>query len=425
MYKLENHTGGVQVNRMFFLDSFIDIDFLQELQDNFSKATGVAAVTVDYAGKPINRRSNFTRFCSLIRENPIWREECHRCDAYGGLEAARLEKPYIYKCHAGLVDISMPIILKGKYVGAILAGQAKIEDEKYKQLPSISIRESNWQDDEEIVKAYNEIEILTYDKVAAAAHMMFVISNYIVEKELINLVQEELNKKNVELMEEMKIRSNLEKSLKESEIKALYAQINPHFLFNVLNTITRLALFENANKTQEIAFCFSELLRYTLKKKQNREVALKEELTYIENYLKIQTVRFGDRLKYEICVDEDINDNSILFMILQPIVENALNHGIGNLKNGGNIQIKGYKKNDDVYIEILDNGVGMNKEKIRDIFSANEVINEESVSTGLGMNNVNKRLIYYYGEDYNLKVDSKVNQGTKVTIRIPNIRILT
>ena len=122
------------MNGIFPLDNFIEIDFLQEIQDKFSKATGLAAVTVDYSGKPITKYSNFTKFCKFIRKNRKWRERCYKCDSCGGIEAARLHKPYVYKCHAGLVDISMPIILNGIYMGAILAGQAKIEKKKYDEL---------------------------------------------------------------------------------------------------------------------------------------------------------------------------------------------------------------------------------------------------------------------------------------------------
>ncbi len=407
------------MNKTFPLDSFIKIDFLQEIQDKFSRATGLAAVTVDCVGKPITKYSNFTKFCRLIRKNPKWRERCYRCDSYGGIEAARLHKPYVYKCHAGLVDISMPIILNGNYMGAILAGQAKIEKKKYDELNLIMGFMTDWKEDPKIKDAYEEIEVLTYDKVKAAAHMIFVISNYIVEKELINLIQEELNRKNIELMNEVRLRSNLEKSLKESEIKALQSQINPHFLFNVLNTISRLAIFENAKKTQEIAYCFSELLRYTLSKNRKLNVSVKDEISYAENYLKIQKIRFGDRLRYRINIEEDIKNVSVPFIIIQPIVENAVNHGISKLKNGGCIDIRGYREDNDVVLEISDNGVGIDEDKLLDILSDEKDIFEDSLSTGLGLKNVNKRLVHYYGQGYSLDIKSKPHVGTKVKIRIP------
>ena len=249
--------------------------------------------------------------------------------------------------------------------------------------------------------------------------MMFIISNYIVKKELIVLIQEELNRKNTELMNEVRLRSDLEKSLKESELKTLQSQIDPHFLFNVLNTISRLAIFENAEKTQEVSYCFSELLRYTLSKNRKSNVNVKDEISHAENYLKIQKVRFGDRLKYKINVEDGIDNVTVPFIIIQPIVENAVNHGISKLKDGGSVNITGYKQDSHIMLEISDNGVGIEESKLVNILSDEKDIFEDSPSTGFGLKNVNKRLVHYYGQKYSLNIKSKPRIGTRVKIRIP------
>ena len=125
---------------------------------------------------------------------------------------------------------------------------------------------------------------------------------------MIHIMQEELHNKNLELMEEVKLRSEVEAALKEADLKALQAQINPHFLFNVLNTIGRLALLENAEKTQEMIYAFSDMMRYTLKKENTNIVTLKEEVEHVRNYLSIQKMRLGERLDYSIHIDEDAEE---------------------------------------------------------------------------------------------------------------------
>lgn len=401
------------------INECIDVDVLQEIQDKFSEATGFAAVTVDYMGRPITKYSNFSKFCTLFRKHEGCNEACLRSDAHGGIEAARSGKPYVYKCHAGLIDFAIPIIIRGQYLGAILAGQVKIKNEDQVHLDHIAAKDSlSWKEDEKLVEAYESIKPISYKKLVAAADMMFAISNYFVEKGIVHLIQDELNKKNLELMKEMKLRAELEKSLKVSEIKSLQSQMNPHFLFNVLNTIARLALLENAFSTQEIVFSFSELLRYTLKKNSTHLVCLKDEIQYIQNYLKIQAMRLGKRLKYHIEVEDEINNMMIPFMLLQPIVENAIHHGIEKKKEGGMIKLSIYKLNNTVVIKIKDNGVGMSKEKLRGILNENKK-DEDSRSTGIGLNNLNKRLYYYFEENYILDIHSDFKKGTTVKMQIP------
>ncbi|MFZ5967690.1 MAG: sensor histidine kinase [Bacillota bacterium] len=401
------------------INDCIDVEVLQEIQDKFAEATGLAAVTVDYIGRPITKYSNFSKFCVLLRKKRHCLDACFQSDAHGGLEAARSGRPCIYKCHSGLTDLAVPIIIRGQYLGAILAGQTKLEDDEKVCLEPITTSSSSWKEDQELMKAYNEIKPMPYNKLVAAADMMYVISNYIVEKGLINLIQEELNKKNLELVKEMELRSELEKSLKDSEIKSLQSQMNPHFLFNVLNTIARLALIENAPTTQEIVFSFSELLRYTLKKNASHHVYLKDEIQYIENYLKIQSIRLGDTLTYRIDMEEELKDIMIPFMILQPLVENAINHGIEKKKQGGIIEVLAYKLNDQAVIKIKDNGVGMSKERLSTIWNENKRSKRTGASTGIGVNNVKKRLTYYFGNEFTFDIYSHVNEGTTVKIQLP------
>ena len=243
---------------------------------------------------------------------------------------------------------------------------------------------------------------------------------------MIHIMQEELHNKNLELMEEVKLRSEVEAALKEADLKALQAQINPHFLFNVLNTIGRLALLENAEKTQEMIYAFSDMMRYTLKKENTNIVTLKEEVEHVRNYLSIQKMRLGERLDYSIHIDEDAEEVMCPFMTIQPFVENAINHAIEPHAAGGKVMITGEQDGDIVTVRIIDDGKGIAPELIEKILDGNydPEAQGNDKNTGIGINNANKRLKYYYGPEFGIKINSEVGKGTEVMIKIPRKALL-
>lgn len=400
---------------LYHLKEIVDISILQEIQDRFSDATGLASITIDYAGKPITQYSNFTPFCHIIRNGSSTSHGCIRSDAHGGIEAARTGKPYIYKCHCGLIDFAIPIIVNGQYLGSVLAGQVKLPNDESGEIGYITSQAVI--EDEEAKAEYDKILVMPYDRVKAAADLMFTVSNYIVEKAMLHITQEELNNKNIKLMEEIKARTELEKALKDSEIKVLQSQINPHFMFNVLNTIVRLAIIEEAEKTQELSYLFAEMLRYVLRN-ADKMLPVSEEIAQIERYLNIQSIRFGDRLKFITNIEGNIYNEVIPSMILQPLVENAMIHGIEPKDGNGTIIVNGYQDGDDLIFEITDDGVGIPSKKVEQLLNTQQT-QYTGVSTGIGISNTNKRLVLSFGENYRLNIKSKREQGTTVTVRIP------
>ena len=224
------------------IEDVIDVKELQNLQDNWAKATNLAFVSVDCNGTPITNYSNFTPFCEKLREFDEFREKCHYCDACGGRKAKRIGKAYTYICHAGLIDFAIPIMIKGQYVGAILAGQVTSAD--FQDLRQIAPISEGWQDNEELMELYKQVTVMPVEKILAVAQILCDSYNYSVEKQYANKVDAELREKDLKLIKEEKLRIEMEKALREIELKALHYQINPHFLFNVLNTIGRLAFFE-------------------------------------------------------------------------------------------------------------------------------------------------------------------------------------
>lgn len=402
------------------ITDIIDVEVLQKIQDSFSSATGLSAVTVDYKGNPITEHSNFSEFCNCVQKDKGNRDACYRSDAHGGIESARSGKPSIYICHGGLVDVAVPIMVKGNYLGAILAGQVKIDPKEMKGLPHWTSQElTDFSKQPEILKLYEKITMTTLTQLRASADLLYTIANYLVEKQMIHIIQEELHNKNIELMEEVKLRSEVEASLKEADLKALQAQINPHFLFNVLNTIGRLALIEGAEKTQEMIYSFSDMMRYTLKKEKNNVVTLKEEMEHVQNYLSIQKMRLGNRLNYTVEVDQLAEDVLCPFMTVQPFVENAIIHAIEPNAKGGNLTITAQLLKEMAVLKIVDNGKGMPKDKIQKILNGTYESDSRQKNTGIGINNANKRLMYYYGVKHGVQIKSGLNNGTEIIINIP------
>lgn len=400
-----------------YIGDVIDVNELQNLQDKWAKATNLAFVSVDRNGKPITEYSNFTPFCEKLREMDKFRERCQYCDACGGRKAKRIGRAYAYVCHAGLIDFAIPIMIKGQYVGAILAGQ--VTSTEVQGLRQIAPLSEGWQDNEELRKLYGQVAVMPVEKILAVAQILCDSYNYSVEKQYANKVDAELREKDLKLIKEEKLRIEMEKALREIELKALHYQINPHFLFNVLNTIGRLAFFENAKMTEDVVYAFSDMMRYILRKSSQPLSSLGDEISYVINYLKIQKIRLGSRMQYTIDVPEKFYPVKLPFLSVTTIVENSIKHAVEKRASGGTIQVKAHQEEKDLYVDIIDDGDGISSEKITSILRGDVYKNEKEGA--VGMYNINSRLIHYFGHEYALIIesDNKPSMGTKVTIKVP------
>jgi len=203
----------------------------------------------------------------------------------------------------------------------------------------------------------------------------------------------------------------LEKKIIDLEAKNMSLVINPHFLFNTLNCIARIAYFENSHTTEELIYCLSDLLRYNLKQEDQMHT-IGSEIDNIEKYLYIQKVRFKNRLEYEIDIPEKIKSYRIPNMVIQPIVENAVIHGITPKRDGGKIKIFAEETQRGVVISIMDNGNGFSKEML-------ENIQQSENKSGLGFRSTDNRLKRYYGEGFGLEIVKSDYSGSTVNITIP------
>jgi two-component system sensor histidine kinase YesM len=207
---------------------------------------------------------------------------------------------------------------------------------------------------------------------------------------------------------------NKERSLRFAELRALQAQIHPHFIFNCLDLIKWNAKMGRGDEVSAIVLELGRFLRGSMRN-TSEMVSLEDELRMIRDYLSIQKRRFDDRLRFDISVDKEILSIKVPKFILQPIVENSLVHGIEGKTGPGCIWIRADKKGGDVEYEIRDNGAGINEETLEKIRAGGAGLSEDQI----GLLNVRRRLGFYYGNDFSFLIESSPDGGTRVYIRTP------
>lgn len=214
----------------------------------------------------------------------------------------------------------------------------------------------------------------------------------------------------------------MENHLKEAQLRFLQSQINPHFLFNSLNAGAQLAMLEDAEKTCIFVEKMADFFRYNVKKGMG-DASLAEEIEAVENYIYILNVRFAGDIRFTKEIDKKIMDCLVPSMILQPIVENAVNHGIRNIDWEGKVHLEIQGEAEKIVIRVKDNGKGMSRERINEVLSGHAGNGEEqSDSTGIGMYNVISRLELFYDQKNLMQIYSEgLDKGTEVVITIPKI----
>jgi len=213
----------------------------------------------------------------------------------------------------------------------------------------------------------------------------------------------------------------MKNDLKEAQLKYLRAQINPHFLFNSLNAAAQLAMMEGAEKACMFIENMADFFRYNVKKLDNT-TTLREELKLVDNYIYILNVRFSGDIHYSKSIDERLINIEMPGMILQPIIENAVNHGIREMNGDGRIQLKVYGDNQNICIKIMDNGLGIKPDIAGRIMQGKPVRSQtEKQSAGIGLDNVISRLRSYFERENVFEILPTL-VGTEVVIYLPNER---
>lgn len=238
------------------------------------------------------------------------------------------------------------------------------------------------------------------DKKHPLNHIDFEIANG-----LANLFSTQLE------LQDIQIKSQL---LDRAEIKRLQAQINPHFLFNSLNTIACFCR-TNSERARQLLLELSNYLRRNIKDKR-QYITLDDELKQVESYLAIEHARFGDRIQFEMDIKPDTKEWPMPPLIVQPLVENAVKHGLSCKPEGGKVWVQANQENNQLRISVRDDGVGMPENAISHVYKKN---GSDPLNSSLGLRNVNQRLEHIYGSDSRIHIDSTHRKGTTITFSLP------
>lgn len=215
------------------------------------------------------------------------------------------------------------------------------------------------------------------------------------------------------LMEDV-VREQEEK--RKNELDALQSQINPHFLYNTLDSIIWMVESEHYEEAVDMVTALANLFRISLS--QGRTIiTIKEEFQHARNYSNIQKVRFKNKFQVEFLLDEKLEEFLTIKLIIQPLLENAIYYGVEAMDGEGEILVWGYEKEGDIYIDIIDNGIGMPPEQVEHLLT--DGIYERKHGSGIGLRNVDQRIKLYFGKEYGLQIKSEPDVGTKVTIHLP------
>jgi two-component system, sensor histidine kinase YesM len=211
-----------------------------------------------------------------------------------------------------------------------------------------------------------------------------------------------------------------QENLKKAEMRALQAQINPHFLYNTLDTIIWMAEAKKTDQVIDIVSALSSFFRISLSKGKDW-ITIRDEVERTRSYLTIQRMRYRDIMDFKIEVDPRVEANTILKLILQPLVENALYHGIKNKRSGGTITVRARPKDESqVLLEVEDDGIGFTPEKFAQLRAElDDDSGEIKMESGFGIGNVNQRIRLYYGKQYGISIQSEYHTGSRVTLIIP------
>jgi two-component system sensor histidine kinase YesM len=209
---------------------------------------------------------------------------------------------------------------------------------------------------------------------------------------------------------------------KNAQLSALHAQINPHFLYNTLNIMKSISRLRGIEEVAEISESLAGLFQYSMKNLHS-PVALREEIEHINNYFKIQQHRFGNRLELRCDIPRQLLQASILKLTIQPLIENAVNHGLRRVKTGGHITIRAAHREDMLTMTVTDNGAGIEAAQLGQLHKALNTLSSlqqfPDVHHGIGLLNIHQRIQLFYGKPYGLQVSSKPGEGTTVTLIIP------
>lgn len=377
--------GSIDIIRLFGRDK------LEHIQESLSKATGLAFVTVDYKGEPVTDMTFFSDFCRKFREDKELRQNCRTSDAMGSIQAAVTKKTHIYFCPCGLIEMAIPIVVEGNYLGGFLGGQFRCEDapETVRQIEPTVETERFRRLREESRQRFEELPVYSYEKILDMANLVSLVITQLSENRANQYYQEDMLKKRIK-----KIQETNQKHLKEK------AELEVRF--------------------HELADLFISHVKYGIADK-GTFVHFAGELEYVEQYLKFQKIRLGSQFNYTLHFPREMQMMKLPAGVLFPFVQNAFYHGVMLSPEGGSISLNGYLKQGNFVLEIINTGSGFSNEELKIRFEPYKN-NHEGYYIQLGMECAKRKLAQLFGDEYTITVEINKNKGCRCEIIFPEYK---
>ncbi len=384
---------------------------LEAVLDRLAQALEVGISLLDADGRPLFQAGKRAALCAMLSKadggascRRALRETCSR------LESA--SRPLFFSCCCNVSSIIVPVVYRDKVVAYLQCGAIFLStaDRDALLADSAAISARHGLDAGAFCRAVNDLPIEPRSRLHTAAEAAMSIAGALIDQAETQQRRHELNRSRLSLVREQLAKAKLEKALHESGLKLLQSQVNPHFLFNTLNTISQMAYLEGARKASALTRDLSELLRYTLRNSEQL-IPLREELALLSHYINIQKERFGDRIGFSVAVDQavgDLSGVSVPCMILQPLVENAIVHGLESRVEGGTVDVSIRHEDGMLAAAVRDNGCGFDPTDAR-----------HWAEDRVGLKSTRGRLALHYGKNFRFSLRSAPGQGCEIILGIP------
>lgn len=412
-----------------FDNSLLDMfqyDFLEDMLTKFTDATGVKTLLVDYQGKSIlwprisAMQSQLCSFCAAVRGLEHLERECERCDAFSGIIVSQTEKPLIYRCYMGNVEVSVPIKVNGQYLGTIKLGQIVLPPEEREQIdylypPTISL------DDYPDLKKLSEVEdrlLVPYEKLRALADLLHFLANYVAQIAFSQIFSKKIEQLNDRIAQEERRNCDTQKMLSQAKTELAQKNINQSLLLNTLDILNNLILLEENQRALKVISILSEILRQGVYY-SDYLTDLGSEYAFMQQHLLIYQMASEGRIQVTTSADQACLNATIPSLSLQPLVESTIHNGL--IPNGysGNVTIDLGMADDMVQIVYTNDGVCLPSHllsNLQDVRSMRRFVNEGPTSLSFTF----LILSQYFGDAASWDIVSSPKAGTTVSIRIPH-----
>ena len=397
---------------------------LDEIQKIISDVTGLAFVTVDYRGEPVSEPTKFSNFCRKMRTDKNKRTLCKLSDASGSIIAATTKQTSIYFCPCGLLEVAIPIIINDKYLGGFIGGQVRCLDAPDSvmrlsknmipggaNIPDTEIRAEKIKDVD-----ISDLKIYSYKEIVSIAKLVELIINQLTKQELISGHNQKKNLTRIsELEDKIKRLEYQNNSLKE-KVDTLKRDNNLFFMRNTFNMISNLAVIEDASKTNGAVLRYLDFIESGLDIDGNKTI--RDEIRKVEKFIKLNKIRYSDRLDYNIKFEKDVLDINIPYSLILPFVYAGIYYTLNTEDIDLMINISISKVGKDIEILVEDNGTGQaitELENVYKIYGGNHEGNEIVKS----IVDVQKFMTDTFGTEYRINTERIKGKGTKVYIKYP------